>query len=178
MLFCSVWFSVVQCFAFNIVQCWTILNHVELFWTTLFYKPTNVYGLERTNAHSPNSVQSYYKKCTYASKTSNIFKKDRFYLSAYDIQHLTQARLNVRCWILGAKGVNRIFENIASELEYGPHFANVISRWASERSERGRCPRSSDFFAYTQEKWAKVHFQLRFSYNFLAESPIGWISGG
>ncbi len=38
--------------------------------------------------------------------------------------------------------------------------------------------KSSDFFAYTQEKRAKVHFQLRFSYNFLAESPIGWISGG
>ena len=42
-------------------------------------------------------------------KASNIFKKDR-YLSAYDIQNLTQACLEVRFWRFDAKGENRFLK--------------------------------------------------------------------
>ena len=50
------------------------------------------------------------------------------YLSAYDSQHLTQACLNVRGWILDAKGANHFFESFASNLKNGLHSANVASR--------------------------------------------------
>ena len=43
-------------------------------------------------------------------KASNIFKKDRLNLSAYDIQNLTQACLEVRFWRLDAKGENRFLK--------------------------------------------------------------------
>ena len=39
-----------------------------------------------------------------------------------------------------------------------------------------RC-KGTEKYAQMQEKRAKVYFQLRFSYNFLAEALIGWISG-
>ena len=43
-------------------------------------------------------------------------------------------------WDVIAKGANRFFENIASELEYVQHFATVASRWASRALEGTTMP--------------------------------------
>ena len=51
-------------------------------------------GRKQSNLSSfQNRVQRYYKKCTYASKASIIFKKDRLLSIEYDIQHLIQASM-------------------------------------------------------------------------------------
>jgi hypothetical protein len=58
-------------------------------------------------------VQRYNKKCTYASKRTIIFKKDRLnYLIRFPL--LAQARLKAMYWTADNEGVNRFLKTIAS----------------------------------------------------------------
>ena len=71
------------------------------------------------------------------------------------------------------KVLTDFFEHIASELEYVQHSATVASRVG--------CPRRYNwsFNARAQPALHKKYWRnFTYSCYFLAEAPIGWISGG
>ena len=76
------------------------------------------------------NLQRYYKKCTYASKRVIILQKDRLIYLIYPSAAIGSL-LTDGCWWVYDR-VLTIFENDYESLEYGLHFANVLSRWARE----------------------------------------------
>ena len=75
------------------------------------------------------NLQRYYKKCTYARKREIILQKDRFIYLIYPSAAIGSLLTDGCRWEYDR--VLTIFENNYESLEYGLHFANVLSRWAS-----------------------------------------------
>ena len=74
-------------------------------------------------------LQRYDKKCTYASKRVIILQKDRLIYLIYPSAAIGSLLTDGCRWEYDR--VLTIFENNYESLEYGQHFANVLSRWAS-----------------------------------------------
>ena len=75
-------------------------------------------------------LQRYDKKCTYASKRVIILQKDRLIYLIYPSAAIGSLLTDGCRWEYDR--VLTIFENNYESLEYGQHFANVLSRWARE----------------------------------------------
>ena len=75
-------------------------------------------------------MQRYDKKCTYASKRVIILQKDRLIYLIYPSAAIGSLLTDGCRWEYDR--VLTIFENNYESLEYGQHFANVLSRWARE----------------------------------------------
>ena len=85
----------------------------------------------KTNTFYSNFVQSYYKKCTYASKASLFLKNNRFHLLKQLLCYSLKACLHKSMQRGRFIRRSRIFQNRRAPLEYVLHSATVATRWAS-----------------------------------------------